>query len=67
MCGKCVESNGGGRACKFRSGMAKRSRTKHIGTPELIMQLLHGGPLMFLSCALGLAAISCSFDAMAVN
>ena len=40
------------------SGIAKRSRTKHIGTPKLFMHWLHGGPLMFLGCAVGLTMIS---------
>ena len=47
--------------------MVRRSRTEHIGTPDLIMQRLHGGPLMLLSCALGMAMTSWLFDAMAEN
>ena len=51
----------------FRSDVVKRSRTVHIGTPDLFMQRLHGGPLMLLSCALGMAIISWPFDAMGEN
>ena len=49
------------------SGLVNRSRIRHIGTPGLIMHTLHVGPLMLLSCALGMAASSWLFDAMVKN